>query len=61
MPLACSPRGTTTCPLLFRVCKPESRLKAGDVATSTPHVASALVEELVALGVRFSVVLAESL
>jgi SRSO17 transposase len=53
--------GTTTFPLLFRVFKPESRLKPGDVATSKPRLAIAIVEELVALGFRFSVVLADSL
>src|SRR5260370_2688139 len=53
--------GTTTFPLLFRVFQPPTRLKAGDVSTSKPHLAIALVEELVALGLRFSVVLAERL
>jgi SRSO17 transposase len=53
--------GTTTFPLLFRVFKPQTRLKAGDVSTSKPHLAIAIVEELVALGFRFSVVLADSL
>src|SRR5258707_10033536 len=53
--------GTTTFPLLFRVFKPQTRLKAGDVSMSKPPLAIALVEELVALGFRFSVVLADSL
>jgi SRSO17 transposase len=52
---------TTTFPLLFRVFKPQSRLRAGDVSQSKPRLALALVEELVALGFRFSVVLADSL
>jgi SRSO17 transposase len=53
--------GTTTFPLLFRVFTPRTRLKKGDVSQSKPHLAIALVEELVALGFRFSVVLADSL
>jgi len=53
--------GTTTFPLLFRVFKPRTRLKEGDVSQSKPHLAIAIVEELVALGFRFSVVLADSL
>jgi SRSO17 transposase len=53
--------GTTTFPLLCRIFKPESRLKAGDVSKSKPQLAIELVEELVALGFRFSVVLADSL
>ncbi len=52
---------TTTFPLLFRVFKPESRLKPGDVYKSKPQLAIAIIEELVALGFRFSVVLADSL
>jgi SRSO17 transposase len=51
----------TTFPLLFRVFKPASRLKPGDVATRKPQLAIELIEELLALGFRFSVVLAESL
>jgi SRSO17 transposase len=53
--------GTTTFPLLFRVFKPQTRLKEDDVYQSKPHLAIAIVEELVALGFRFSVVLADSL
>jgi SRSO17 transposase len=53
--------GTTTFPLLFRIFKPESRLKPDDVSKSKPQLASEIVEELVALGFRFSVVLADSL
>jgi SRSO17 transposase len=52
--------GTTTFPLLFRLFKPESRLKPGDVYQTKPQLAIELVEELVALGFRFSVVLADS-
>jgi len=53
--------GATTFPLLFRIFKPESRLKAGDVCKSKPQLAFELVEELVRLGFRFRVVLADCL
>jgi len=53
--------GSTTFPLPFRVFKPASRLKAGEVAKSKPHLAIELIEELLALGFRFRVVLADSL
>ena len=53
--------GTTTFPLLCRVFKPESRLKPGDRYQTKPQLAIAMIEELVALGFRFSVVLADSL
>ncbi len=53
--------GTTTFPLLFRVYKPQTRLKPGDVYQTKPQLAIELIEELVALGFRFSVVLADSL
>src|SRR5260221_6775929 len=53
--------GTTTFPLLFRIFKPASRLKPGDVAKSKPQLAVEISAELLALGLRFRVVLAESL
>jgi SRSO17 transposase len=53
--------GATTFPLLCRVFKPESRLKAGDVYKTKPQLAIEIVEELLRLGFRFSVVLADSL
>jgi SRSO17 transposase len=52
---------TTTFPLLCRVFKPESRLKPGDVAKSKPQLAIEIIEELLARGFRFRVVLADSL
>src|SRR5260370_12712375 len=52
---------TTTFPLLFRIYKPQTRLKPGDVYKTKPQLASEIVEELLALGFRFSVVLADSL
>jgi SRSO17 transposase len=53
--------GTTTFPLLFRIFKPQSRLKAGDVYKTKPQLAIEIIEELLALGFRFGVVLADSL
>jgi SRSO17 transposase len=53
--------GATTFPFLFRVFKPKERLKPGDVYKTKPQLAIEIVEELVALGFQFSVVLADSL
>ena len=53
--------GTTTFPLLFRLFKPETRLKPGDGYKTKPQLAIEIVEELVARGFRFSVVVADSL
>ncbi len=70
--------GITTFPLLFRMFKPQTRRKAGDVYKTKPQRAvaiirdhprssaiirirsSAIIEGLLAVGLRFSVVLAES-
>ena len=52
---------TTTFPLLFRIFKPQTRLKPGDVYKTKPQLAIEIVEELRAVGFRFSVVLADSL
>jgi SRSO17 transposase len=52
---------TTTFPLLFRVFKPEPRLKPGDVYQTKPQLAIEIIEALLALGFHFSVVLADSL
>ena len=40
----------TPFPLAFRVYKPKSRLKPGDVFTSKPQLAVELIQELLALG-----------
>jgi SRSO17 transposase len=48
-------------PLAFRVYQPKSRFKPGDVFKSKPQLAVALIQELQALGFRFSVVLADSM
>jgi SRSO17 transposase len=53
--------GTTTFPLLFRVFKPESRLKPGDVYKTKPQLAIEIIEELLARGFQFRVVLADCL
>jgi SRSO17 transposase len=53
--------GATTFPLLFRIFKPQTRLKANDVYTTKPQLAIELIEELLRSGFRFSVVLAHSL
>jgi SRSO17 transposase len=53
--------GTTTFPLLFRVLKPESRLKPGEVYQTKPQLAVVILEELIALGFHFSVVVADCL
>ena len=53
--------GTTTFPLLFRLFKPQTRRKAGDVYQTKPQLAIEMIEELLALGFRCSVVLADSL
>jgi SRSO17 transposase len=50
-----------TFPLAFRLYKPKTRLKAGDVYQSKPHLAVELIQELQAAGFQFSVVLADSL
>jgi SRSO17 transposase len=62
--------GSTTFPLLFRVFKPQTRLTAGDGDQTQPQLAieiirdhprsSEIIEELLRLGFRFSVVLADS-
>jgi SRSO17 transposase len=53
--------GTTTFPLLVRIDKPQTRLKPGDVYKTKPQLAIEIIEELLAVGFRFSVVLADSL
>jgi SRSO17 transposase len=53
--------GATTFPLLFRIFKPQTCLKAGDVYKTKPQLAIEIIEELLRLGFRFRVVLADSL
>jgi SRSO17 transposase len=53
--------GMTTFPLRFRVFKPESRLKPGDVYKTTPQLAVERIEKLLACGFHFTVVVADCL
>jgi SRSO17 transposase len=53
--------GSTTFPLLFRIFKPQSRLKPGDVYKTKPQLAMEIIEELLSLGFHIRVVLADSL
>jgi SRSO17 transposase len=50
-----------TYPLLFKVFKPSSRLKAGDVYKTKPQLAVEIIEELKALGFNIAQVVADSL
>jgi SRSO17 transposase len=50
-----------TYPLLFRICKPRSRLKAEDRYQSKPEIAVELIREIAALGFVIERVLADSL
>jgi SRSO17 transposase len=50
-----------TFPLLFRIFKPESRLKAGDTYRSKPALAIEIIQELRARGFQFDLVLADRL
>jgi SRSO17 transposase len=52
---------TVTFPLAYRLFKPRRRLQPGDVHKSKPQLAVALIQELAAQGLPFSVVLADSL
>ena len=52
---------TVTFPLACTIFKPQRRLKPGDVYQSKPQLAVDLIQELVAQGFHFSVVLADSL
>lgn len=50
-----------TYPLLFRIYKPQSRLKAGDQYQSKPQLAMAMIREIQAMGLVVERVLADSL
>lgn len=50
-----------TFPLLFRIFKPEKRLKPGDVYKSKPTLAIELIQELQQRGFHFDLVLADRL
>lgn len=48
-------------PLLFKVFKPKHRLKSGDIYQTKLQLAQSIIEELVALGFKIELVLADSL
>ena len=50
-----------TYPLLFKIFKPKTRLKEGDVYQTKPQLAVAIIEELITWGFRIKMVLADSL
>lgn len=50
-----------TLPLLFEVYKPKERLKSDDIYRSKPEIASQMIRDLIAMGFRFNLVLADSL
>jgi SRSO17 transposase len=50
-----------TYPLLFKIYKPKSRLKAGDEYQSKPRIAVAMIREIQAMGFVIERVLADSL
>lgn len=50
-----------TFPLLFKVYKPQTRLKKGDTYKTKPELAVEIIGELKRLGFKFEVVLADSL
>ena len=49
-----------TYPLLFKLYKPKSRLKAGDEYQSKPQIAVAIIREIQAMGLVIERVLADS-
>lgn len=50
-----------TFPLLFKVFKPRQRLKENDSYKTKPQLAIEIIQELIALGFNFKIVLADSL
>lgn len=50
-----------TYPLLFKVFKPKSRLKSGDIYKTEPQLAAEIIAEVQALGFVIELVLADSL
>jgi len=49
-----------TFPLIFKLFKPQKRLKQQDTYKMKPHLAREIIEELLAFGFRFELVLADS-
>lgn len=50
-----------TLPLIFEVYKPKERLQPGDIYQNKPQIAAGLIRELQQMGVKFKLVLADSL
>jgi len=48
-------------PLSFKIYKPKQRLKPGDVYKTKPQLAAEIISELIELGFKFELVLADSL
>lgn len=53
--------GTMTFPLMFKVFKPQRRLKPQDIYQTKIQLAKAIIQELKAFGFKFNLVLADSL
>lgn len=53
--------GDITFPLMFKIYKPKSTLKEGDIYKSKPQLAGEIIEELQKVGGKFDLVLADSL
>ena len=50
-----------TFPLIFEVYKPKERLREGEPYLSKPHIAVEIIRYLQIIGLRFKLVLADSL
>ena len=53
--------GDITFPLIFKIYRPKSTLKEGDIYKSKPQIAGEILEELQTMGCKFDLVLADSL
>jgi SRSO17 transposase len=53
--------GDITFPLMFKIYKPKNTLKEGDSYKTKPQLAVEIIEELLELGFKFDLVLADSL
>ena len=48
-------------PLIFKIFKPRSRLKEKDIYKTKPQLAIEIIDELISMGFKFQIVLADSL
>lgn len=53
--------GDITFPLMFKISKPKTTLKQGDLYLTKPQLAAEIIQELQELGFKFDLVLADSL